>query len=110
MQAITREPVRVVFDILSVPETQAVAYEAVLAPGGFLINSPGPAIEASKLSPEKTVVTVFADVRMPSQRDFGVVLYRNLTALVAAGEIKVRGSWTVPHGESTHDLVVAEPC
>jgi NADPH:quinone reductase-like Zn-dependent oxidoreductase len=90
VKAITKEPVKVVYDILCGPDTEKVSYHSILAPGGVLVIGPRNAIEESQRSPEKQIVEVFGDPEMPSQRETGVGLYRHLTALLESGEIKVR--------------------
>jgi NADPH:quinone reductase-like Zn-dependent oxidoreductase len=92
VKAITKEPVKVIYDIISSPNlgTQEVAYHSILAPGGVLVIGPQSDIEESQVSPDKQIVNVYGDVQMPSQRETGVGLYKHLTVLLESGEIKVR--------------------
>ena len=94
IKAITEEPINVIFDIVvfdltKEPETQVVAYESILAPGGRLVISPGPTLNESRLTPDKAVYVVLADPRIPSQYAIGTGLYRHLSTFLAAGELKV---------------------
>ena len=88
VKAITSEPVKVAYDSISLPETQAAAYD-VLAPGGQLVIVLDDSIPKEKLTADKEVVHVFGNVHVPENREVGKSLYAKLTELLAAGDIKV---------------------
>lgn len=89
VKEITKEPITIVYDSISEPETQNVGYD-ILAPGGKLILVLAPAIDEKKRTADKELVSVYGNVHAASLRELGVGLYKNLTALLAAGDIKVR--------------------
>lgn len=89
IKEITDKPLEIIYDAIADPSTQNAAYGA-LASGGKLILTLDAAIEKEKLTEDKTIVNVFGNVHVPTQREVGVGLYRNLTALLEAGDLKVR--------------------
>ncbi len=91
VRAITAEPIPIVFDTISETDTQEASYD-ILAPGGRLILIATFVVDESKRTVEKEVIEVLANVHVPTQRELGVALYRNLTALLESGDIKVRAS------------------
>lgn len=95
VRAITNAPVRVAFDAISDADTQAAAY-AALAPGGQLVVGLPPQIPAELLTAEKTIVQVFGSVHVPEQKPVGLSLYKRVTALLEAGDIKVCSSAGLP--------------
>ena len=85
---ITKEPVLIAYDSISDVETQNEAY-AVLAPGGKIVLALPPKIDADKLTNEKEIIEVMGNVHVPGQTPVGISLYKQLTALLEAGDIKV---------------------
>ena len=108
VKTITVGPVKVILDIISEPETQIVSYQSILAPGGCLLISSRPAVEESKMSPEKDVSMVYGDAEEPSQRELGAALYRNLTALFEAGDLKVSVMCTLRLRAVLTSITIAE--
>ena len=93
VKAITAEPIPVLYDAISLSETQNPAWE-VLAPGGKLILVLNIAIDDKKLeegeAQGKEIVQVSGSVWDKSQGDIGIHLYKHLTAALESGDIKVR--------------------
>ncbi|OCH85560.1 GroES-like protein [Obba rivulosa] len=92
-------PVEVVYDAVSIPETQTPAFD-VLAPGGTLVLVLPDQIDAAKkaAAPEKKVVGVFGNVNAPDMRKTGQSLYAKLPALLESGEIKPNPVDLLPDG------------
>ncbi|KAF7789923.1 hypothetical protein EIP86_000871 [Pleurotus ostreatoroseus] len=97
LQKMVSEPIRLVYDSISEPETQNAAYD-VLAPGGQLILVLPPLISAAKLTDDKEIIYVFGNVHHPAQRAVGVALYKNMTELLRTGEIKPNNIEVIPGG------------
>ncbi|KAI0366167.1 GroES-like protein [Pilatotrama ljubarskyi] len=72
------KPLEFVYDAVSLPDTQALAYD-VLAPGGHLLLVLPENIPQKKEGDNKTVITVFGSVHTPENREVGVQLYSRLT-------------------------------
>lgn len=96
------KPVELVYDAISLVDTQPLAYD-VLAPGGYLVLSLPDIIPAKKAGDNKTIVTTFGNVQTPENREVGVALYSRLTEWLETGKIVVRsklltaarsGMWT----------------
>lgn len=87
IREITDKPLEIAYDAIADYNTQNAAYGA-LANGGKLILTLDAAIEQEKLTADKTIVNVFGNVHVPTQREVGVGLYRNLTAMLEAGDLK----------------------
>ena len=88
VKAITAEPITIIFDTVSEADTQEASYE-ILARGGRLILVAPFAVDESKRTAEKETIEVLANVHVPTQRDLGIALYSNLSALLESGDIKV---------------------
>ena len=86
---IVEKPVLVAYDAISDVNTQNAAHDA-LSPGGKVILGLPPQIDASKLTDDKEIVEVFGNVHVPEQTPVGLSLYRHVTALLEAGDIKAR--------------------
>ena len=89
VKTITSEPIKIVFDTISLLETQNAAYDILASGGIFLVLLPF-CVEESKRTDSKELVEVFGNVHVPNQREVGVSLYKKLTELLASGDIKVR--------------------
>ena len=88
VKEIAKQPLKYVYDAVSEPETQNIAYD-ILAPGGHLTIVVTDAVEKTKRTLDKHVSMVFANVQDPTIRDLAVGLYKALPALLESGEIKV---------------------
>lgn len=91
VRAITSVPVKLVYDTISEGETTNTLLD-VLAPGGQVIVTLNPTLDQGKFA-GKELVHVFGNVHQPAQRETGVELYKHLTPLLVAGDIKVRYIW-----------------
>ncbi|KAL0566503.1 hypothetical protein V5O48_015507 [Marasmius crinis-equi] len=76
VKKITDKPVRVVYDAISLPDTQEASY-ATLAEGGNLIVVLEPKVKAPV--EEKRIHQIMGNVHPEYNRSFGRVLYANLT-------------------------------
>ncbi|KAH8112689.1 GroES-like protein [Phellopilus nigrolimitatus] len=90
-------PVDLVFDAVSVADTQAQAWE-VLAPGGALVLIGTPQVDRAKY-PDKIVVDgVFGNVHPTGARALGVSLYSKLTQLLEDRSIQPNRVEVLPNG------------
>ncbi|EMD40145.1 hypothetical protein CERSUDRAFT_133008, partial [Gelatoporia subvermispora B] len=98
---ITPKPINVVFDAISLPETQDVAYE-LTAPGGHLILMWPDIVDQRKKSaqPFKNIVYVYGAMAAPENQKLGVSLCLKLTALIEEGAIKPMRVEVLPGGLS----------
>ncbi|KAH9847262.1 GroES-like protein [Lenzites betulinus] len=78
--------VSVVFDAISLPETQNAAFD-LLAPGGKLILV-GSSVLDDPNADGRGVVTVAGLVHAPANVEFGKVLYASLPDLLGSGDLK----------------------
>lgn len=86
---ITKEPLDVIFDAISLPETQLLAYE-LLAQGGTLALVLNPAIPVEKIVSGKRVVKMWGVTMFPEEnRVASAQFYKKLTAWLEEGIIKV---------------------
>ncbi|KAI0342588.1 medium-chain dehydrogenase/reductase like protein [Trametopsis cervina] len=97
VQSITSEPIKIIYDAISLKDTQNDAYD-ILAPGGTLVLVEDLAIDESKLTKDKELVAAYGTVYDPNQRALGVSLYKNLTAMLESGELKPNNVEVVPNG------------
>ncbi|PSR72330.1 hypothetical protein PHLCEN_2v11778 [Hermanssonia centrifuga] len=97
VKEIIQEPIKLVYDAISDADTQNTSY-AILAPGGKIVLVLPVAIDESKRTEDKEIVNVFGNVHVPAQRAVGVSLYKNLTTLLEAGDIKPNNVEVVPNG------------
>ena len=89
VRKITAEPLGVVFDAISAPDTQLAAYE-LLAPGGTLVLVLFPAIPKERLRPDKRLAKAFGQANYPEvNRIAAAKLYSKLTGWLREGAIKV---------------------
>ena len=81
----------VVYDAVSLPDTQLLAYDA-LAPGGVLLLVLPDSIPAEKKAQEdgKKIVVVMGSFHRPENRTLGVELFKRLEDWLAKGVLKVR--------------------
>lgn len=86
---ITTQPVDVIFDAISLPDTQLSAYE-LLAPGGTLVLVLFPAIPKERLRPDRRLAKAFGQANYPEvNRVAARKLYGKLTTWLSKGYIKV---------------------
>ncbi|TCD62490.1 hypothetical protein EIP91_006811 [Steccherinum ochraceum] len=97
IREITSEPVKVVYDAISLESTQLPAYN-VLSPGGSLILVLAPLISEGKLSADKKIVNTYGNVHFEGNRELGKDLYANLTRYLETGEIKPNAVEVLPNG------------
>lgn len=89
IKAITTKPVTVIYDAISIPETQNAAYK-ILADGGTLILVLAAAVKDEDKVKGKDIANPYGSA--PSQGAFGKEVYAHLGAYLENGDIKVRGS------------------
>lgn len=89
VKTITPEPVKVVYDAISMKSTQDPAYD-VLSPGGILVLVLGLVIDKAKLVPEKKTIFTFGMVHTEDNKEFGQEFYSHITEYLTSGDIKVR--------------------
>ena len=85
------KPVELVYDAVSLPDTQTLGYE-VLAPGGVLvITNPVQVPEDKKKAGDgKKIVNVFGVVHLPENWQVAVEQYKRLPEWLRTGAIVVR--------------------
>lgn len=88
VKAITSEPVRVVYDAISLESTQDPAYD-ILASGGVLVLVLGPTVDKAKIVPEKKIISTYGTVHAEANRKFGQELYSHITEYLKSGDLKV---------------------
>ncbi|CAL1717202.1 unnamed protein product [Somion occarium] len=97
VKKITSEPIKIVYDAISLGSTQEIAYE-ITASGGTLVLTLPSEVPDEKLTPYKKIVFTLGSVQVPEHRALGIELYQNLTQLVASGEIKPNPVEILPDG------------
>lgn len=88
IKQIAKEPLKYAFEAIGDAETQTLAYET-LAPGGRLVVVLPNEVDKAKLTSDKEVIFTVCALQQEGQRDVGRELYKHLTALLEAGDIKV---------------------
>ncbi|KAI0787307.1 GroES-like protein [Fomes fomentarius] len=88
-------PVLVVYDAISLPETQIAAY-GLLAPNGKLVTVLPEAIKEP--SDGRSLVQVHGVIQFPQHQEFGKKLYEELPSLLESGDIKPLNVEIVPGG------------
>ena len=85
------KPLEFVYDAISLPDTQPLAYEA-LSPGGRLVITLHDCIPAAlkKEDDGKTIAHAFGNVNAPPNRACGEAMFTQLGGWLAKGDIKVR--------------------
>lgn len=89
IKAASGSQIDVVFDAVSLDDTQSVGWD-VLAPGGTLVLVQAPTIDREKYADKKVVDNIFGNVYYPHLRSLGVSLYKALPGLIESGKLKVR--------------------
>ena len=88
VKAITVKPFKVAYDAVSSAETQNAVYD-ILAPSGKLEIVLGNAVDEGKITSNKEIKHISANVHLPQHRELGKSLYARLTGLLETGEIMV---------------------
>ena len=88
VKAITPQPIKYIYDSISLKETQEPAYE-LLAPGGSLILLLALIVDKERLDKWKTVAQVYGSAHDPAQRDLSVSAYKRFKDLLESDDIKV---------------------
>ncbi|KAF8055560.1 chaperonin 10-like protein [Lyophyllum atratum] len=93
---ITSAPIEIVYDAVSLPDTQQIGY-SLLAPGGHLTlvlqkNAQVTAVEG------KDITTVLGMWTLPHSRELGVQLYSRLGELLEKGAVKPNRVEVLPGG------------
>ncbi|KAG5644177.1 hypothetical protein DXG03_009018 [Asterophora parasitica] len=94
--AITPEPIKLIFDAISRPETQQSAYSLV-ADGGHVFVTLPPVKEIQPVE-GKGITRVFGQFTFPHSRELGVQLYGKLAQLLEEGLIKPNRVEVLPDG------------
>jgi threonine dehydrogenase-like Zn-dependent dehydrogenase len=105
VKKITAEPVKVVYDAVSLPDTQKTAW-SVLAPGGQLIIVLFATEGIASGQDGKTITHPFGNVNYPGQ-EVGRELYARLTELLKDGSIKVSAAPTIGVRRSSIDIFLS---
>lgn len=90
VKKITSEPVKLIYDAISLGPTQEAAIE-ILAPNGFLLLVLPSQVPQEKITGDTKVLSTFGSVHAPDNTVIGIDLYNHITELFASGELKV---WT----------------
>ena len=88
MKEITSEPIRIVFDAVSTPETEDAGYD-LLGPGGAIVILRFMSIPENKQTPDKLIADISADPFKADRRQLAADLYKQIPALIASGDITV---------------------
>ena len=93
VSAVTSKPIKVIYDAVGTRESFDIAY-SVLARGGTLshVHMIVGVDKEKEAADGKTTAFVYGSVHLPSQRALGVQLFKHLSAMLEAGEIKVGGA------------------
>ncbi|EIN12456.1 GroES-like protein [Punctularia strigosozonata HHB-11173 SS5] len=94
---ITSQPVKVVYDAVSLADTQKAAW-SLLAPGGQLLLVLPPAEGIVHGTDGKELVEVLGNVNYPGQEETGRELYVRLSQLLSDGSIKPNRVQVLPNG------------
>ncbi|CCM04894.1 uncharacterized protein FIBRA_07090 [Fibroporia radiculosa] len=94
---ITSAPIEAIYDAVSFPETQNLAYD-ILAPGGCLIIDYQLAIDEARKTSDKRVEYVYGIVHAPAARTLGASLFAKLSHLLIEGAIRPNRVEMLPNG------------
>ncbi|KAG5643970.1 hypothetical protein DXG03_009321 [Asterophora parasitica] len=94
VSTITSTPIKLVYDAVSLPDTQQSAY-SLLADGGDLVLVLREVIEPVE---GKRIINAFGVFTLPHSRELGVQLYGKLTELLEEGSIKANRVEVIPDG------------
>ena len=94
---ITTEPIKVVYDAVSTPESQPAAIHLLAEGGAMVVTGPSQVGTVNTRSSEgKLVVMAAGNANEEIKRDFTTGMYKALPALLRDGRIKVRPSFQGP--------------
>jgi len=82
VKKLTDSPIKVVYDAISVEDSERAGYDVLADDGSMVVTLPG------KLDTKK-IHRVIGSVHPPSNREFGKEMYKNLTKLLEDGAIVV---------------------
>ncbi|CAL1711139.1 unnamed protein product [Somion occarium] len=99
VKEITAKPVHVVYDAVSIPETQNTGYD-IIAPGGTLLVVLPAAVDQEKITSDKHFFMVLGSVHVPEYEESAAGLFRVLPELLASGQIKPNVPGYIPGGLS----------
>lgn len=90
LKGISSKPIKYIFDGISTPETQKQGFD-ILAPGGkqIVVLEPESFWEQDGKKQVKTAIHVLGKKALPEHYDLMKELYRNFTALLERGDIRV---------------------
>jgi len=83
---IAGQPIKVVYDAISLAETQTQAYD-ILAPGGQLVLVLPTLIDETKQTPDKEIINVFGSGHLPNNRKIVASLYSKIPTLLESGAL-----------------------
>ncbi|KAM5545171.1 hypothetical protein V8D89_001282 [Ganoderma adspersum] len=92
-------PIELVYDAISLPDTQTVGYGA-LAPGGTLLTTLPPTVPAESLKADRKIVEVFGSLYLPTNRAMGKELFARLEGFLRSGAFAPNEVEVVPGGLS----------
>jgi len=87
VKAIAGRDINIVYDAISLADTQPQAYE-IVAEGGQLALVLPLTIPQDKLNAKKEIINVFGSGHVPENREFIAGLYKKLPQLLESGDIK----------------------
>lgn len=88
IKAAKGSPISVVYDAISLEETQSVGWDILSSQGTLILVLP-PTIDRAKYADKYVIDDIFANVNRPHLRTLGVSLYKALPALIETKKIKV---------------------
>ena len=89
IREITSEPIKFVYDTVSLPATQNLGY-GLLSSGGILVVFLSPKVDEEKKTPDKTIIGSHGTGYAAPNRSLCIDLYNHLTELLESGDIQVR--------------------
>ena len=89
IKEITSEPIKFVYDTVSLPATQNLGY-GLLSSGGILVVFLSPKVDEEKKTPDKTIIGSHGTGYAAPNRSLCIDLYNHLTELLESGDIQVR--------------------
>jgi NADPH:quinone reductase-like Zn-dependent oxidoreductase len=84
---ITSEPIEIVYDAVSFPDTQAAGLD-VLAMSGTLVSVGPPTEESKEKAGSRHIAHIFGSFALPGNQEFGYALAESLPAYIADGSFK----------------------
>jgi NADPH:quinone reductase-like Zn-dependent oxidoreductase len=91
VKEIVSSPVDLVYDAVSIAETENAGYD-LLSEDGKLIIVTSNLVDKDKVTEKKQIIGIFGSFAIPATRELGKEFYSQLSKLVEAGDIKVHSS------------------